>query len=141
MTDVTKNQIRELREKGYGYKRISKELSISISQIRYAVDGFNKEAAVVSIGTCKECGMRIVSQKGKKKKLFCSDACRMKWWNSHLDQVNRKANYTIVCQHCGKEFVVYGNAKRKFCCHTCYAKSRNKNCINDCQKVVDTGEL
>jgi len=52
MTDVTKNQIKELRDKGYGYKRISKELSISISQIRYAVDGFNKEAAVVSIGAC-----------------------------------------------------------------------------------------
>ena len=122
-------------------KKISKELSISISQIRYAVDGFNKEAAVVSIDACKECGTRIVSLKGKKKRIFCCDACRMKWWNSHLDQVERKANYGFICNHCGKEFVVYGNSKRKYCCHNCYAKARSKDCIKDSQKVVDTISL
>ena len=141
MTDFEKSKIKEMREQGYGYKKISKELAISISQIRYACDVLSKEASIVDIGECKECGMRIVSKKGKKKKLFCSDQCRMKWWNSHLDQVKRKANYKIICLHCGKEFEIYGNAKRKYCCHNCYAKARSKDCIKDSKKVVDTISL
>lgn len=52
-------------------------------------------------------------------KKFCSDRCRMKWWNSHLDQVQRKANYDFVCPVCKKPFTVYGNANRKYCSHEC----------------------
>ena len=130
MAKVDKEKVLELRAQGYGYKKIAKELSVSISSIRYLCEQMNKEEQIVQIGECKECGDRIISQKGKKKKQFCCDECRMRWWNSHLDLVKRKANYKITCQNCGKEFIVYGNAKRKYCCRECYTKGRIKEKVN-----------
>ena len=131
MAKVDKEKVLELRAQGYGYKKIAKELSISISSIRYLCD---QQEQVVKVGECKQCGTRVITQKGKKERKFCCDACRNEWWNSHLDLVQRKANYTLTCQNCGKEFVVYGNAKRKYCCRECYAKGRikgNSNCLKE----------
>ena len=71
-------KINELREKGYGYKRIGKEVSIKPEAVRYICRKIDK---VALIGTCKKCGKQIKSIKGKKKKIFCSDKCRWKWWN------------------------------------------------------------
>lgn len=53
-----------------------------------------------------------------------ADACRWKWWNSHLHLVQRKAVYHIKYQHCGREFEIYGNSRRKYCCHACYIAER-----------------
>ena len=53
-----------------------------------------------------------------KPKIFCSDACRKKWWNGH-----RKGNHSLVCANCGKIFISY-NIGRKYCCHDCYVNSR-----------------
>lgn len=44
----------------------------------------------VSIGACAV-GRRVAQQAGRKEKKFCSDKCRNKWWNAHLDQVDRRA--------------------------------------------------
>ena len=59
-------------------------------------------------------------------KKFCSDRCRMEYWNSHQDQVLRKAYYTLVCKNCGRTFRCYGNAHRKFCCRSCYDDYRKR---------------
>lgn len=59
-----------------------------------------------------------------KEKIFCSDNCRMKWWNSHQELVNRKAEYVFVCRNCGKLFTAYGNKERKYCSHSCYIEHR-----------------
>jgi len=32
--------------------------------------------------------------------------------------------YPAVCVRCGKEFLSYGNRKRKYCSHDCYIKAR-----------------
>jgi hypothetical protein len=60
---------------------------------------------------------------GRRKK-FCSDECRVKWWNAHQNQVSRKAVYEFTCAYCGKSFTVYGNNHRKYCSHDCYIKDR-----------------
>ena len=44
---------------------------------------------------CPQCGKPVTQRSGHKKK-FCSDRCRMEYWNSHQDQVLRKAYYTLV---------------------------------------------
>lgn len=36
----------------------------------------------------------------------------------------RKAFYPLICAECGKEFLSYGNRKRKYCSHACYIKAR-----------------
>lgn len=61
---------------------------------------------------------------GRKRKRFCCDDCRNKWWNAHLELVKRKAVYTYTCPACGKKFTVYGNSHRKFCSLACYIAYR-----------------
>ena len=124
MTIVEKKRVYELREQGLGYKAIAKELSLTPSAVRCVCVAKEKDDMLA--GSCKNCGLRITSIKGRKKRVFCSDKCRMLWWNNHKDQVNRKAFYTIVCKGCGKEFISYGNKSRQFCSFECYANSRKK---------------
>jgi endogenous inhibitor of DNA gyrase (YacG/DUF329 family) len=73
---------------------------------------------------CKMCGSVIVQISGRKARKFCSDACRVEWWNSHRDQVVKKAVYEFNCPHCGETFTAYGNANRKYCSHACYIAAR-----------------
>ena len=73
---------------------------------------------------CGYCGAPIIQTPGRKKKKFCSDHCRNHWWNTHLDLVDRRANYEFVCQTCGKPFTAYGNAHRKYCSRGCYIEDR-----------------
>ena len=58
-----------------------------------------------SIYFCPQCG-KHVKQRTRHKKRFCSDRCRMKYWNSRPDLIRRMAYYTITCQNCGMELEV-----------------------------------
>ncbi len=73
---------------------------------------------------CEQCGSLILQTPRKKHKRFCYDKCRMSWWKSHQDQVNRKANYSFICAGCGQAFISYGNKSRKYCCRECYIEDR-----------------
>ena len=68
----------ELKEKGFGYKRIANELSMKPEAVRYICQKHEQEDL---IGKCKNCNLEMKSVKGKKKKTFCSDKCRWQWWN------------------------------------------------------------
>ncbi|MCD8074180.1 MAG: hypothetical protein LUF27_03930 [Lachnospiraceae bacterium] len=73
---------------------------------------------------CLCCGVPVRQNPGRKEKKFCSDKCRNKWWNAHLDRVDRRAMREVICANCGKTFSVYGSAARKYCCHECYIEHR-----------------
>lgn len=128
MTSEQKIMIEEYRKNGIGYKQIVKDIGISVNSVKtycrrnnLCSEDLQKS---VSDSVCEQCGKIVVQRKGKKHKRFCSDRCRNKWWNAHLDQVKRKANYEYVCPVCEKVFKVYGNSKRKYCSHNCYIKGR-----------------
>lgn len=128
MTDEQKLMIEEYRRKGVGYKQIAKELEMSPNSVKSYCrrNKLSNEDLKKDDGEffCEQCGTIIPQVKGRKRKRFCSDKCRNQWWNSHLDQVKRKAVYEYVCPVCGKAFSVYGNAKRKYCSHACYVIGR-----------------
>ena len=109
MTNEQKKQIIELRQAGYGYATIADSLGLTKNQVS---------------AFCRNCGKQLTQTPGRKPVKFCSDVCRTKWWNSHLDKVNRKAFYTFTCAHCGKPFTAYGNDHRKYCSHECYIADR-----------------
>lgn len=119
MTDQQKKELIDLRAKGYGYKKISQLLGVAESTVS-AYCQRNK----LTLNGCKNCGKVMQKSRGTKTKKFCCDKCRMEWWNRHLKEVSRKANYTLVCRKCGKSFISYGNTKRKYCSHTCYISDR-----------------
>jgi endogenous inhibitor of DNA gyrase (YacG/DUF329 family) len=123
MMDKQKQQIIALRRNGAGYGTIASQLGVSINTVK----SFCRRHSLAAPPTdhlCEQCGRPITQNPGRKRKRFCSDACRNKWWNSHLDLVKRKAVYTFTCPACGKKFNVYGNSHRKFCSHACYIAYR-----------------
>ena len=66
MTIVEKKRIYELREQGLGYKAIAKELSLTPSAVRCVCAAKEKDDMLA--GSCKNCGIRIISVKGRKKR-------------------------------------------------------------------------
>ena len=132
MTDEQRKRIREYRANGMGYSKIAQALGISENTVKSFCRRNGLGGAITLMprievkgkNVCECCGKEVVQNPGRKQKRFCSDRCRNKWWNEHLDQVNRKANYDYVCPHCKKPFTAYGNANRKYCCHECYVADR-----------------
>ena len=126
---MTKDQIKkieEMRLKGQGYVVIARETGIPENTVKSYCRRhplFEKSPEEVS-GICACCGKPVEQNPHRKTKRFCSDACRMKWWNSHADKVQRKAMYEFTCPECGKKFRAYGNRNRKYCSHACYIKDR-----------------
>lgn len=127
MTNEQKERITTMRHQNYGYIKIAKLLGISDNTVRsYCRRNGLDTCTMSNNNTCKECGKQIKAIGGRKPRKFCSDACRTRWWNSHLDSVDRKAIYHFTCANCGKPFSAYGNRSRKYCSHTCYIAARFK---------------
>ena len=131
MTKEEKTQVDSLREEGLGYKKIAQMLGVSDNSVKTYCRRKEKEPKpearpepVPEKKKCLCCGKTVLQIKGRKEKKFCSDRCRMKWWNSHLDLVKRKAVYEFTCPCCKEQFTVYGNANRKYCSHECYIEDR-----------------
>ena len=126
MTEKEKAAVAEYRRSGCGYKKISQLTGVNENTVKTWCrrNGLTGVAANTSEDTCKCCGAPIEQTPKKKKRVFCSDRCRNKWWNSHLDLVKRRAHYEFTCASCGKTFTVYGNANRKYCSHNCYIEDR-----------------
>ena len=113
-------KIRELQMQGNGYKKIAKMLGISENTVKSYCRRHPAE------DSCLQCGRALSHTPDKKRKKFCSDKCRLAWWNTHKEFVKKKTFYTLTCQHCGQIFESYGNNKRKFCSRTCFNDSRRK---------------
>ncbi len=134
MTPEEKEKIVVMRNTGIGYLKIAKTLGVNENSVRSfcrrnGLTGMiEKPHEVVIPGVvhkiCKNCGSPFVQYPGHREKMFCCDACRIKWWNSHLSEVKRKAMYELICPTCGKTFYAYGNRNRKYCCHACYIEGR-----------------
>lgn len=129
MTNDEIEIIIRLQRQGFGYRRIAALTNIAVNTVksyckRHPVNVIENDTP--SDAFCRQCGKPIFFTPHRKAKQYCSDKCRMAWWNSHRDQVNRKAYRTVICEYCGSSFEVYGAPKRKFCSPTCAAASRNK---------------
>ena len=128
MTDKQKEQIKALRQRGMGYIRVAQALGISENTIksfcrRNKLTGEVKQEKLAA-HFCFYCGATVTQTPHRKEKKFCSNTCRMKWWNAHFDKLNKKTMYPYICPHCGKGFEVYGNSHRKYCSHACYIADR-----------------
>lgn len=120
---VQKDAILTMWQQGCSYQEIAKRLILSPNTVksicrRSGVKAQNPEISTLDV--CKNCGAPLIQNVGGRKKNFCSEKCRYSWWNhSRLKQP-----YRLTCCHCGKQFISYGNRKRKFCGSECYILSR-----------------
>lgn len=125
MTNDQKNQILMLKQSGLGYVKIARRMNISENTVKTFLRRTPKTDAIEEkMPYCQNCGKPVFQDPHRKQKRFCSDKCRMAWWNQHQEKVNRKANYEFTCSYCGKAFTAYGNANRKYCSHECYIEDR-----------------
>ena len=147
MTEQQAKQIREMREQGIGYRSIALTVGLSRDIVRNfcksrGLSGYgsaltkNIQEQVMLGKACLYCGKEMKQLDTGRPKKFCSDKCRREWWKGHPERINRKesAMYPAVCVRCGKEFLSYGNRKRKYCSHDCYIKARfwvKVKCINE----------
>ena len=124
MTGTQKEQIARLRGKGKSYALIAADLGISESTVKSHCRrnnlGANYTQPAISADACEYCGKPLKHTPGAKRRRFCSDKCRMAWWNTHPEAVNKKAVYHFKCAACGAPFESYGNAKRKYCSRACF---------------------
>ena len=130
MTEDQKHQILSLRKQGYGYTKIARELGVSENTVKSYCrrNSLAKvEREVSTPHTCLQCGAPVKQNEKRKLKKFCSDKCRMAWWNSHRSEVNHTE--TCVCSNCKTEFKAYG--ARKYCSHSCYIHDRFGGGRND----------
>ena len=127
MTEKQKSEIMRMRCAGASYARIAERLNLSINTVKSHCKrnniskGGNSDSE--SIG-CVQCGKPLVQRAKAKRRRFCCPECRVKWWNSHPEAVNRKAIYNSRCNFCATEFTAYGNNHRKYCSHQCYINAR-----------------
>lgn len=128
MTDMERSRIVELQHQGYGYKKISSITGLPLNTVKSfcARHPVQIKELPSSNALCRNCLTPLEQTPHKRKRMFCSDACRMAWWNAHPERVQRKAYYTLTCRHCGKQFESYGNSHRVFCSRDCYLKFRRK---------------
>lgn len=126
MTDKQKDQITLMQHKGYGYKRIASALDLPVNGVktychRHPV---SPDCSQHRHDTCLQCGAPLKQITHRKPRKFCSDACRVKWWNSHRDLINHRETHQVTCRHCGKVFSTAKNSTRKYCSHGCYIADR-----------------
>ena len=99
MTESERTKIRELSADGFGYRRIAAMTGLSTNTVKSYLKRHGNEVAIQPDQTgceCKQCHRPIQQTPHKRKKVFCSDACRMAWWNAHPEKVQRRANHTLA---------------------------------------------
>lgn len=129
MTEIEKATIRELRTRGLGMQAIADNTGMSRDQVRYFL---RKEGLGGAVGNtaegriCMECGRTLIHTDGKRKRRFCSDSCRMKWWNRRRNTRCSKSMKELACPVCGQIFWAYGASHRRFCSTECYLAWRRE---------------
>lgn len=136
MTNGEKQQIARMLKQGLGHTEIAGTLGMSVntvksycrrSGLRRSTIGAKQEsekAQKTAEDMCRQCGAALVHTPGRKKKQFCSDACRLSWWHAHRE-LGRNAR-TELCPSCGKTFIT--DRVQTYCSHGCYVRARFGGC-------------
>lgn len=124
MTQQEKYRIWELRQEGFGYKKIAKLLNLNEDTVKSYMRRTSKNEPPKLV--CEECGKVLVQKPKTKPRRFCSDQCRFQWWSKHPNAGNR-SGFSFICEYCGKEFESYGSKTRRYCSTHCYAQARCKS--------------
>lgn len=123
MTENEKNIIIDLRNKGLGYKSISKETGISLGTIKSFLIRLKNKGEKNS-QNCKNCGSKLVQTRGHRQKVFCSDKCRIQWWSKNQNLINKEQMIKCTCPICNKVFYCYPAKNKKYCSWDCYITSK-----------------
>ena len=124
MTNGEKMLIAQQRRQGLGYTEIARKLELSVNTVKsYCQRNGIKPVGKTTVSekdACRQCGSTLEHTPARKKKQFCSDACRLRWWHDHRD-MSRTAK-SAKCAACEQEFIT--DRAQKYCSHACYIAAR-----------------
>jgi len=118
---LDRKKIVELKGQGKSYREIAALLNIPLGSVKGICSIVKKQENTTY---CKRCGKPLVHVKGKKKKIFCCEECKNKWWTEHRDLIKKTVFRENTCMFCGKTFISYGSRKRFYCCRDHYDRAR-----------------
>ena len=123
MTNGEKTLVAQQRRQGLGYTEIARKLGMSVNTVK----SYCQRNSIKPVGKatpekdkCRQCGSVLEHTPGRKKKQFCSDACRLRWWHEHREM--SKTARGAKCAACGREFIT--DRAQKYCSHACYIAAR-----------------
>ena len=137
MKENQQEEIRRLRLAGRSYTQISELLGLSRNTVKSVCqrNDFHPSEEVgttAELAHCKNCGISIPYVTGRKRRRFCSIACRRAWWSAHRNLGVKKTMVSFKCAFCGRIYEDYPNNSRKYCCHACYIQDRfGKGILHD----------
>ena len=124
MTNGEKMLIAQQIKQGMGYSEIARKLGMSVNTVKSYCqrNGLKRTGVTEALANdaCKRCGCALVHTPGRKKKQFCSDACRLRWWHEH--RYMSKTARSAKCVACGRAFMT--DCGQRYCSHACYIHMR-----------------
>lgn len=131
MTETDRNKILILREQHKSYKTISDELGVPINTVKSYISrkmrklkaSEAEQNGFSEYKKCKQCGILMHQTEHCKGKKFCSDRCRIIWWNANRDLALRASAHQQICTVCGSTFFTYHG---QYCSRACYGKARSQ---------------
>ena len=144
MTSEQKEQVLDLRSRGFSYIEIGEVIGLPTNTIKtfcWRNNQFTDNAVTVlpdnipahsptdvepiyQDGICRQCGIILNPPSKTKPRFFCGAKCRSAWRYRHHKVQTGKNNAEIICARCGKLFSAYGTNQRKYCGHSCYMQDR-----------------
>lgn len=70
--------IKQMRLNGATPTEIARNLNLSVNTIKSHI---RRHPEISATGKCLFCGVPVVQPEGRKRKKFCSDRCRISYWN------------------------------------------------------------
>lgn len=122
MTAEEKQRLEYLRSTGIGYKKIAQTLGLAESTVK---SYFRRRKDSPTEEGCPVCGKKVDQHPHRKRKRFCSDACRLAWWKQHSELMETPGMRTFACLTCGSAFQSY-RPGAKYCSRECYHEARRE---------------
>jgi hypothetical protein len=144
MLQEHKDQVKWLRNKGWGYKRIANFLDLKRDEVRnycrksgltgYAADIESNSEKVadelIVYKLCLYCGSKLKQEGRGRKRKYCNPDCKREW-----QKKNRK-QHIFKCEYCGRYYKTTRATGSKYCSNECYVRDRFYR-KEDAKEVVD----
>ena len=129
MTLAQKEAILSMRQSKMTYAAIAQKLGLSLNTVKSICyrNAPTEEAPTDDRPKCKQCGQPIEEISKTRPRLFCCDACKVTWWNKHRGERKNANMLPHTCPTCGKVFMDYVGANRKFCSQACYRERSERD--------------
>ncbi len=132
MNKMQKEKVRQMRGYRISYSKIAKAVGLPENTVKSFCRrnqlNIRAESVVGSSSKgmpyCLNCSKQITQTPGHRGRKYCSDRCRITWWNKRPVVPGRKNIRSFTCLACGKQFDTYGKRERKYCSRTCSAGSK-----------------